>query len=75
MTIDVDLLGEVYSSLKEYIPAKDRQEAADALMSTLVDYLGDVDLKEFSTIDSNLRKAFKEYADYNDTGDESEYDE
>lgn len=62
MSIDIDILSEAYLSLKEYIPAKDRQEAADALMSTMVDYLNDDDLKEFAAADGALRKAFKEYA-------------
>ena len=67
MSIDVDVLSEVYLSLKEYIPTKDRQEAADALMSTLVDYLGDDELKEFASADGALRKAFAEYASYGET--------
>ena len=55
------VLAETFASLKEYIPAKDRQEAADALMSHMVDYLSDDDLKEFAESDGLLRKAFKEY--------------
>jgi hypothetical protein len=76
--IDVDLLGEAYTTLKQYIHAKDRQEAADALMGLLVDSLTDEELKEFSGIDSKLAKAYKEYAvdedeeedDYNADHDE-----
>ena len=60
--IDVEVLGEAYSSLKQYIPAKDRQEAADNLMSILVDALTDEELKVFGAIDSKLSKALKEYA-------------
>jgi len=74
MTIDVDVLSEAYSSMKEYIPSKDRQEAADALMSTMVDYLSDDDLKDFAQTDGLLRKAFKEYAGDQDF-DDSNYDE
>ncbi len=62
MSIDVEVLGEMYLSLKQYIPAKDRQEAADNLMSTMVDVLSDPELKEFSAIDSSLTRAYKEYA-------------
>jgi len=61
MSIDVDVLGEVYTILKQYIPVKDRQEAADNLMSVLVDMLNDIDLQEFGGTDSNLKKALKEY--------------
>jgi hypothetical protein len=62
MTIDTELLGEVYSTLKQYIPQKDRQEASDNLMSILVDLLGDIELKEFSGIDSYTKRSYDEYA-------------
>jgi uncharacterized protein YqeY len=61
MSIEVDVLGETYTILKQYIPQKDRQEAADNLMSVLVDMLNDIDLQELGGIDSNLKKALKEY--------------
>jgi len=60
--IDIDLLGEVYSTLKQYIHTKDRQEAADALMGMLVDTLPDEELKIMAGIDSKMSKAYKEYA-------------
>ena len=60
MTIDVELLGEVYSTLKQYIPQKDRQEASDNLMSILVDLLGDIELKEFSGVDSYTKRSYDE---------------
>ena len=61
MSIDIDVLSETYTILKQYIPIKDRQEAADNLMSVLVDMLGDRELQEFGSTDSNLKKALKEY--------------
>lgn len=61
MSVDIDVLGETYTILKQYIPVKDRQEAADNLMSVLVDMLNDIDLQEFGGTDSNLKKALKEY--------------
>jgi uncharacterized protein (UPF0305 family) len=71
MSIDIDVLSETYTILKQYIPQKDRQEAADNLMSVLVDMLNDIDLQEFGGTDSNLKKALKEYVvdeedNYND---------
>jgi len=71
MSIEVDVLGETYTILKQYIPVKDRQEAADNLMSVLVDMLNDIDLQEFGGTDNNLKKALKEYVmeeddNYND---------
>jgi len=61
MSIEVDTLSEIYTTLKQYIPIKDRQEAADNLMGLLVDALNDLELKEFSGTDSVLGKAYKEY--------------
>lgn len=62
MSIEVDTLSEVYTILKQYIPVKDRQEAADNLMGLLVDALNDLELKEFSGTDAALGRAYKEYA-------------
>jgi len=62
MSIDVEVLSEVYTILKQYIPSKDRQEAADNLMSIMVDMLGDQELREFGAADSALKRALKEYA-------------
>lgn len=75
MSIEVDVLSETYTILKQYISQKDRQEAADNLMSAMVDLLSDGELKEFSSTDSNLSRAFKEYAgdsedDYNEDYEE-----
>lgn len=75
MTIDVEVLSETYSILKQYIPQKDRQEAADNLMSVMVDMLSDQELKEFSSTDSALVRAFKEYSVDDDTTDEEYYEE
>lgn len=75
MTIDVEVLNEAYSIMKQYIPEKDRQEAADNLMSVLVDMLGDKELKDFGSTDSLLKKALKEYA-YDEDDDEGyDYDD
>ena len=72
MSIDVEVLGEAYTILKQYIPQKDRQEAADNLMSVMVDMLGDIELQEFGGTDSNLKKALKEYVVEEDTDDYEE---
>ena len=62
MNIDVEVLSELYTIMKQYIPAKDRQECADNLMSVMVDMLGDQELKEFGTTDATLKRALKEYS-------------
>jgi hypothetical protein len=62
MSIEVDVLIETYQILKEYVPSKERQEAADTLTAFLVDNLNDEQLKEVSNIDSYMKHAHKEYA-------------
>lgn len=61
MSIDIEVLNETYTIMKQYISTKDRQEVADNLMSVLVDMLSDQELKEFSGTDSFLGRALKEY--------------
>ena len=76
MTIDVEVLSELYTIMKQYIPAKDRQECADNLMSVMVDMLGDIELKEFGTTDATLKRALKEYSadeEDQDDGDDGEW--
>lgn len=73
MTIDIDVLSELYVTMKQYVPSKDRQECADSLMSVMVDMLGDKELKEFGSTDSLLKHALKEYYDEDDEGDEDDY--
>jgi hypothetical protein len=74
MSIDVDVLSELYTIMKQYVPIKDRQEAADNLMSVMVDMLGDQELREFGGTDSALKRALKEYsADDDDEGNIDEW--
>jgi len=70
MSIDIEVLTEAYTILKQYIPAKDRQEAADNLMGSLVDMLSDGDLKELGATDTVLSRALKEYVDDDDYDDQ-----
>jgi hypothetical protein len=67
MSIDVEVLIETYTTLKEYIPAKERQAAADNLVSMLVDNLSDKELREFGSSDNYTKRALEEYI-----GDEDE---
>ena len=73
MSIEVDVLSELYTIMKQYIPSKDRQECADNLMSVMVDMLGDKELKEFGSTDSTLKRALKEYVDEEDEEDDSDW--
>jgi hypothetical protein len=75
MSVEIDVVSEVYTILKQYIPTKDRQEAADNLMSVMVDVLNDVELKEFSGTDAALGRAFKEYAGGFEDEDYEDYED
>jgi hypothetical protein len=74
MSMDVEVLIEAYTILKQYIPQKDRQEAADNLMSVMVDMLTDEELANFGGADSVLKRAMKEYTVEDDDIDEDEDD-
>ena len=69
--MDVEVLIEAYTILKQYIPQKDRQEAVDNLMSVMVDMLSDEELNNFGGTDSTTKRALKEYSS-DDDGDEDE---
>jgi hypothetical protein len=75
MSIDVEVLSELYTIMKQYVPSKDRQEAADNLMSVMVDMLGDQELREFGGTDSALKRALKEYSADDDDDNEGNIDE
>jgi hypothetical protein len=72
MSIDVDVLSEMYTIMSQYIPQKDRQECADNLMSIMVDMLGDQELREFGGTNNTLKRALKEYL--TDDDEEEPYD-
>jgi uncharacterized protein YqeY len=72
MNIDVDVLSELYTIMKQYVPSKDRQECADNLMSVMVDMLGDQELKEFGGTDNTLKKALKEYVSEDEDDEEDD---
>ena len=73
MSIEIDTLIETYTILKEYIPAKERQAAADNLVSILVDTLSDKEIREFGGIDGYTKRSLEEYiGDYDE--DEIDYE-
>jgi hypothetical protein len=73
MSIEINVLSEMWLAVKEYIPSKDRQECAHNLMSMLVDILDDKQLKEFSVADSILKRAFSEYNEEDQSDDETDW--
>jgi hypothetical protein len=74
MSIETEVLIELYTIIKQYVPVKDRQECADNLMSVMVDMLGDSDLNEFGNADSVLKRALKEYLTDDEDEDKEEDD-
>lgn len=73
MSIDVEVLIETYTILKEYVPAKERQAASDTLMSMLADALSERELKEFGGTDSYTKRSLEEYVDDEEDIDEDDY--
>jgi hypothetical protein len=74
MSIEIDVLIESYTILKEYIPAKERQAAADNLVSMLVDALSDKEIREFGGIDGYTKRSLEEYIGDDEDEDEIDYE-
>lgn len=69
---DIDSVREIWSVLKEYIPSKEKQEAADHLISLLVDMdFPDSEFQSLVRSDHYLEEAAQEYLE-EDTDDEEE---
>jgi hypothetical protein len=75
MSIDVEVLGEAYIIMKQYISVKDRQEVADNLMSVMVDLLSDLELKEFASADNFLSRALTEYSVEENENEDEDYED
>jgi hypothetical protein len=78
MSIDIDVLIDTYTTMKEYIPSKDRQAAADHVFSILNDSgVSEQDLRMLSGADSLMKRASTEYLDPEEdenSEDETDYD-
>jgi len=67
-----ELLVQFWQTVKEYIPAKDRQIAADHAINELVDLgITDNDLQELA-VDSSMRAAIAEHLDVEDSDEDSD---
>lgn len=74
MSIEIDVIGEVWLTCKEYIGPKDRQAAADHLISVVADHnILERDIKAVGGTDSYLKRAVEEYL--GETVEEPDYDE
>jgi hypothetical protein len=72
----VNLANEVWQELKRYVNGMDRAEAAEALVSVLID--NDVSAEEIKTAfksDSEVKQALKQYMDDHAEVEEDEDDE
>ncbi len=73
----VNLANEVWQELKRYVNTVDRSEAAESLVSVLID--NDISAEEIKTAfksDSEVKQALKQYLDdHADDDDEEEYDD
>jgi hypothetical protein len=76
--MSAELANEVWSELKRYINVVDRLEAAESIVSILIDHDHDVDeIKDAFKGDSDIKKALTAYLD-NDKDyaeEEEEFDE
>jgi hypothetical protein len=75
--MSVDLANEVWQELKRYVNGLDRAEAAEALVSVLID--NDVSAEEIKVAfksDSEVKQALKQYLDdHADEEEDDDYDE
>lgn len=75
MSIELDALSEVWLTCKEYIAPKDRQAAADHVLSIVADHnIVERDLKAFAGTDAYLKRALTEYLGEEET-EEVDYDD
>lgn len=71
MSLEIDILGEMWMTCKEYINPKDKQAAADHVISVVADHsITEKELKEFASIDSYLSRAAVEYLNEDEELDE-----
>lgn len=67
-----ELIAIFWQTVREYVPAKDRQTAADHIVEELVEMgISDADLHELA-IDRAMQNAIKEHIEVGDLDDEDE---
>jgi hypothetical protein len=67
---NTEYLVTFWQTVKEYIPSKDRQSAADHVINELVDLgIDDEDLQELA-VDKAMLSAIKEHVEITDSDDE-----
>jgi hypothetical protein len=70
-----EIASEIWSELKRYINGVERVEAAEVLVSTLINYDEDVDdIKNAFKGDSDIKRALADYLDNDKNYEEDEED-
>jgi hypothetical protein len=73
----VELANEIWSELKRYVNTVDRDDAAETLVSVLIDNdVGPDEIKAVFKSDSDVKKALASYiSDHDETDDEEEIED
>ena len=74
--MSVDVIGEIWAELKRYVNVVDRADAAESIVSILIDH--DVDADEIRTWfkgDSDIKTALTDYLSVDSESDEYEEEE
>jgi len=74
--MDTDLLELFWETVKEYVPVKDRQTAADHVVGELVDFgLDDEGANMLKSLDTYMRHAILEHFPEDDDQDDDGWEE
>jgi hypothetical protein len=75
--MSVELAKEIWDEIKRYVNTVDRDEAAETIVSVLIDNDVDADeIKEIFKSDSEVKKALASYLkDHEDDTDDDDYDD
>jgi hypothetical protein len=75
--MSVELSKEIWDELKRYVNPQDRDEAAETLVSVLIDNDADADeIKSTFKSDGEVKRALASYLkDHEEADDDEEYDE
>lgn len=74
--MSVDLASVLWSEMKSFIPTIDRQEAAEVIVSVLVDHDVDIDdIRQEFRGDSHIRGALAQYVKDHEEDDDEEDEE
>jgi hypothetical protein len=75
--MSVELANEIWSELKRYVNTVDRDDAAETLVSVLIDNdVGADEIKAIFKSDSDVKKALASYLrDHDDIDEDEDFDE